>query len=791
MRRNLGVFLGTLLLFGCSDLAESPLGNTPETSGPASVSTTAEVFDGSSDAEGANPHFFFLSPMVPSPVYSGVADDGLKPVVTVCNVLVLDPASGGCLDPVAVFSMDDPDADDKVRLDPGVKYSASWKTSRYPAPEGETYRITVSILDRALGWIEVKSYPPSVFASFQGTDPEGNVAISSNGTLNITFRIEDGALEAAYCDTSGIEDCDVMILDGETGGTLRVFENPGASASLLGSKAQVPAGAKLGDSPVQGTYAVILQLEKDGTPQPGSIPAAQQVPYFVDLRTDPPGVTFDRSGDGVNIVLCQAMEGTGAIPESLHPFLVIFLTRTTPDGQKTNLLPTSFGADECEGYDEGFAGHSHASASGASREPGLFARLAGYLLPRPLMARRLHGGLNTVVWEISGEDGFDGRDGGDGPANVAGLSLSLNGSDDEVLEFGAVLDVDPNLSNATVSITDPAVVDSETEILVQVLNAAGDPFPFEVDVEVEITGANTETLSATYIGNGTYRAAYTPTASGTDTLVVTASKEGILPSTEIGTFTSEVHPLSGDLVVVVDISGGAPADGLPVYLYKGTDPTLFRSGTTGANGSATFDDLEFGSYTVHLPKRDFDVQFATMTQSITHDQAPNTVTFTGVTQPLTAGVQVYRVKGGGNGNAYRYVVDNQSWVSSDKKAQGLVLLGVSAHLATVHSPGENEFVAARVAEICGSDLARCKSQGWIGLNDNAIEGTYVWVTGESFTYSSWDLRQPSTKNNHDHVEINPFGKWSTVNGASSTNDGYVAEWPVTWPATPPSLGGSE
>jgi hypothetical protein len=786
MRRILGSVFGMFLLFGCSDLTESPMGNGPGSSGTATVSTVSHVFDGGSGAEGANPHFFFLSPLVQNPVYSGVADDGLSPVVTVCNIEVWDAGTETCPSPVAVFSMDDPDADDKVFLDPGVKYYASWKTSRYPAPEGETFRISVSVLGKVLGWIDVTSYPQSVFASFQGTDPEGNVAISSNGTLNITFRIEDGALESAFCDRDGIEDCDVLILNHETGGTLRVYEAPETSGGPLGSKVDVPAGGLLNGDPIQGPYAVILQLEQDGTFQPGTVPADQQVPYFVDLRTEPPGVTFDRGGEGVNIVLCQVVEGVGAIDEELHPFLTIFLTRTSSTGQSTTLLPTTFGTDECGNLDSPF--HARAQVGvGSDRWLGRFSaglsRISGFLLPRPLLARRLHGGLNTVVWEISGDDGGDG-DNGD-LAGVSGLTFALTASGEGVLEFGAVLDVDPDLSNATVTITDPAVVGSETEIYVQILNAAGEPFPFEVDVTVEVTGANTGSLLAEYLGNGMYRAAYTPSNSGTDTLVITAYREGILPTTEIGTFTSEVHPLSGDLVVVVEIEGSAPADGLPVYLYQGAGADPFLTSTTGPDGAATFVDIEFGDYTVHLPKRDFDVQFATMTQTVSHQSAPSTVTFTGATQALPAGVQVYRIKDGGNGNAFRYVLDNQSWVSSEKKAQDLVLLGVSAHLATIHSPGENEFVAARVREVCGSDLSKCKSQGWIGLNDDAIEGTYVWVTGEEFTYSSWDTGQPSTKNNHDHVEINPFGKWSTVNGASSTNDGYVAEWPVTWPPTPP------
>ena len=812
MRRYLGAFLGTLLLFGCSDITESPVGTDNETSGIPAVSTASEVYDGRSDD--GNPHFFFLSPLVEDPVYSGVADISLKPAVTVCNITDMpwDPRATECPEAhvVAVFSLDAADPDDQLSVG-DESYSVVWKTDRYPAPEGETFRIAVAIVGRTLGWLDARSYPPSAFASFKGTDPEGNVAISSNGSANIKFRIEDGALEAEYCDTSGIQDCDVLVLDPDEEGTLRVFEED--LGGFLGSEVRVPGGAKLKDDPLQQPYAVILKLQENDDYQPGLIPATQQVPYFVDLRTDPPGVGFDRSGEGVRIVLCQPTEGQEAIDEALHPFLKVFLTRTGgQSGENTRILDTTFGADECEGFEP----HYHTTArDGAGGQDGMLSRftaglsrVAGYFLPRPLMARRLHGGLNTVVWEISGEDEFDDGDGGG--ANVSGLSFSLTSSEEEVLNFGSVLFVDPEESSASVFITEPAVVESETEILVRILDAAGNPFPLEVDVSMEVSGANTRSLTAISCDDspsycptpadypsggilpGTFRAVYTPTVAGTDEIVISASIEGYADAVVIGTFYSEVHPLSGDLVVVVEIEGGAPADGLPVYLYQGSGPDPFGTSTTGPDGAATFVDIEFGDYTVHLPKRDFDVEFATMTQTVSHQSAPSTVTFNGATQALPVGVQVYRIKDEGNGHAFRYVLDGQSWVSSEKKAQGLVVLDVAAHLATITSAGENAFVTERVKEGCGADLSKCKSQAWIGLSFNSTAGAWAWVTGEAFDYDNWGDGFPSTRNNHDHVEMNPFGFWSNTNGARSTNDGYVAEWPATQPVTPPpSLGGAE
>jgi len=822
MRRYLGAFLGTLLLFGCSDITESPVGTDTGTSGIPAVSTASEVFDGSSDG---NPHFFFLSPLVENPVYSGVADISLKPVVTVCNItgMLWDPRANECPETniVAVFSMDPTDPDDQLSVNDEA-YSVVWKTDRYPAPEGETFRIAVAIVGRTLGWLDAKSYPPSVFASFKGTDPEGNVAISSNGSANIKFRIEDGALEAAFCDATGIQDCDVLILDPDQDGTLRVFEE----TLGLGSEVKIPAGAKLKGDDLQKAYAVILKLrENDDYQEDASIPGPQQVPYFIDLQTDPPGVGFEKTLDpdgGVRILLCQPVNDPGAPYENLDdllPSLKIFLTRTGgAGGPITRLLDSDFEFGGCDAHLEGMPGHSHGSALGSSSETGALSRLAagfsrvrGFLIPKPLMARRLHGGLNTVVWEISGEDEFDDGDGGG--ANVSGLTFSLASSGEEVLHFGSVLFVDPEESSASVFITEPAVVESETEILVRILNAAGEPFPFKTDVSVEVSGANTRSLTAISCDDspsycdtpaddplpGTFRAVYTPTIAGTDMIVISASIEGYPEVVEIGTFYSEVHPLSGDLVVVVEIAGGAPADGLPVYLYQGAEPDPFLTSTTGTDGAATFGDVEFGDYTVHLPKRDFDVEFATMTQTVSHQSAPSTVTFNGTTQDLPAGVQVYRIKDEGSGNAFQYVVGGRSWVASNNQVQNYLLLGVQGHLATIRSDAEDEeqarsefeaenaFVTTLLNEYCPNvnRSGACISRAWIGLRFNTTAGAWQWVTGEALTYTKWEASFPSSRNNHHHAEIHVSGFWRNINGANSTNDGYMAEWPVTWPSTPP------
>ena len=91
MRRILGV---SLVLVGGALTASCGEGNdslVPESLGepdPFTQGVSADIFDGTSDAPGANPHFFFLSPLVPNPDFSGIADDDLNPVLTICPELL-------------------------------------------------------------------------------------------------------------------------------------------------------------------------------------------------------------------------------------------------------------------------------------------------------------------------------------------------------------------------------------------------------------------------------------------------------------------------------------------------------------------------------------------------------------------------------------------------------------------------------------------------------------------------------------------------------------------------------
>ncbi len=286
MRRLLACTVGFLLLASCTEVSDpSILDDQPVEEEGLSLPATFEIFDGTSGSAGANPHFFFLPPLAPTtPAFAGVAVVDEEPTVTVCHFESWDDTAETCGSALVTFSTEPDQFGNAIVVGPGGKYRVRWDTDEYEVDARDRFRVSVSLGVQALGWVDVKAYKKTNSRHF---DPQGNIALSTTGELNIVFRIEEGALEHEYCDVSGIEDCDVEIFQYDEAGCLRVFENPGQTGELLGSQACVPANAaKLNGAPVPGEYAVILTLE-DNSVQGGAVPTNLQVPFFPDLKTDP------------------------------------------------------------------------------------------------------------------------------------------------------------------------------------------------------------------------------------------------------------------------------------------------------------------------------------------------------------------------------------------------------------------------------------------------------------------------------------------------------------------------
>ncbi|MBL9149961.1 MAG: hypothetical protein JNM94_14830 [Phycisphaerae bacterium] len=117
-----------------------------------------------------------------------------------------------------------------------------------------------------------------------------------------------------------------------------------------------------------------------------------------------------------------------------------------------------------------------------------------------------------------------------------------------------------------------------------------------------------------------------------------------------------------------------------------------------------------------------------------------------------------------NGNSY-YLLSDSVWQVAEDAA---VLLG--GHLATVTSFDENEWIRTTLANFNGTPRFV-----WIGLNDKAVPGTFVWTSGLPVTYLNWAPGEPNnTGGIEDAVDLSPTtGTWNDYPSSQATSFGVV------------------
>lgn len=110
-----------------------------------------------------------------------------------------------------------------------------------------------------------------------------------------------------------------------------------------------------------------------------------------------------------------------------------------------------------------------------------------------------------------------------------------------------------------------------------------------------------------------------------------------------------------------------------------------------------------------------------------------------------------------NGHSYYRSTGSAYWTTAKQNC-----IDMGGHLVTVTTSGENSF------------LYNLWPSGWIGLTDEVTEGTWRWVTGETYSYSSWNPGEPNNSGNEDYVQFVGGGKWNDLpNGYSLP---YVIEF---------------
>ena len=117
-----------------------------------------------------------------------------------------------------------------------------------------------------------------------------------------------------------------------------------------------------------------------------------------------------------------------------------------------------------------------------------------------------------------------------------------------------------------------------------------------------------------------------------------------------------------------------------------------------------------------------------------------------------------------------------SWVGANNAAAAL---GPNTHLATITHDNENTFIYNLI-----SDTMYWVDMGWvagpfIGATDQAVEGTWAWVTGEPWAYTSWGPGEPNNVGGvpgEDYALYWGYAKrWNDGAGTVLPNISYIIE----------------
>ncbi|XP_038066255.1 alpha-N-acetylgalactosamine-specific lectin-like [Patiria miniata] len=96
-----------------------------------------------------------------------------------------------------------------------------------------------------------------------------------------------------------------------------------------------------------------------------------------------------------------------------------------------------------------------------------------------------------------------------------------------------------------------------------------------------------------------------------------------------------------------------------------------------------------------------------------------------------------------NGNCYRYFGIGKNYDEAEKHCQEFAQVG-QGHLASITSAEENDLLLTMFKSSGGNDRL------WIGFNDLAEEGNYIWADGSAVSYTKWRRSEPNNGGNNEH-----------------------------------------
>lgn len=137
------------------------------------------------------------------------------------------------------------------------------------------------------------------------------------------------------------------------------------------------------------------------------------------------------------------------------------------------------------------------------------------------------------------------------------------------------------------------------------------------------------------------------------------------------------------------------------------------------------------------------------------------------------------------GHWYDVVSSGASGAWANAEANAIALGG---HLVTINDAAEDAWLRATFG---------ASTRFWIGYTDTAVEGTFVWSSGETPGYVNWDGGEPNDSMPPAVGEDFTVMNWDTTTGewndwdhrrSDYTNTSGIAEWSVPEPGSLALLG---
>src|SRR3989339_1784653 len=107
---------------------------------------------------------------------------------------------------------------------------------------------------------------------------------------------------------------------------------------------------------------------------------------------------------------------------------------------------------------------------------------------------------------------------------------------------------------------------------------------------------------------------------------------------------------------------------------------------------------------------------------------------------------------GANGHWYEAVPVSNSitWTAAKTAAEAM-----GGYLATITSAEESAWINTNLGDL---------SKYWLGGTDAAVEGTWTWITGEAWVFTSWNNPPEPNDGGSPTISEDYLGFWSTTDG---------------------------